>query len=165
MLRNAGNWPSGAAPQLRCEELARLGGRSCENRRGRQEASLGPGLGVPESRRGWSTRSPEFAEGGFRARCQRPGVPEDGGHHEARGGAVGRLQRGTGGSVLPIFIFLLCKLIEELGSSDFPTPATPLFSAFFPSLAEGNNRKSYSVCVCVCVYTSINEIGPVSLFP
>ena len=32
---------------------------------------------------------------------------------------------GTGGSVLPIFIFLLCKLIEELDSSDFPTPATP----------------------------------------
>lgn len=94
-----------------------------------------------------------------RARCQGPGVPEDWGRHEARGGAVGRLQRGTGGTVLPVFIFLLCKLIEELGSSDFPTPATPQFSAFFQSLAEGNN-KSYSVCVWVCVYTR-----PVSLFP
>ena len=41
------------------------------------------------------------------------------------GWSSGAPTAGTGGSVLPIFIFLLCKLIEELGSSDFPTPATP----------------------------------------
>lgn len=151
MLRNAGNWPSRAAPQPRCAELARPGGRSCENRRGLQEASLGPGLGVPKSRRGWLARvlSLQRVVSVHGARGRECG--EDGGYHEARGGAVGRLQRGAGGSVLPIFIFLLCKLIEELGSSDFPTPATPQFSTsssvLFPSLTEGSNRKSYSVCV------------------
>lgn len=50
---------------------------------------------------------------------------ENRGHHEVKGRAVGRLQRGLEEGVLPIFISLLCKLIEELGSSDFPTPATP----------------------------------------
>lgn len=44
--RNSRNWPSRAAPQLRRAELARPRARSCANRRGPQEALLGPGLGA-----------------------------------------------------------------------------------------------------------------------
>lgn len=57
----------------------------------------------PGSARPWE--SPAFGAGGFHAPRSELGVLEKPGHHEVRGGAVGRLQQGTGGSVLPIFIF------------------------------------------------------------
>lgn len=33
-------------------------------------------------------------------------------------------------------IFLLCKLIEELASSDFPTPAAPVLCLFLSFISE-----------------------------
>ena len=65
------------------------------------------------------------------------------GYREVNGEAIGRWQRDWRKcpSNLFFFFFLLCKLIEELGSSDFLTPATPpvlcLFLGFISEFDRG----------------------------
>lgn len=72
---------------------------------------------------------------------------------------MGCLLRATGGNVLPVFIFLLCKLIEEL----MPSILYSCFPVLFPSWLKGAVRgkvvcvracvrERASVCMRVCVY-------------
>lgn len=62
---------------------------------------------------------------------------------------LGCLPRATGGNVLPVFIFLLCKLIEEL----MLPYSTPLFPGSVSELGEGGSKRKSCVraCVCACV--------------